>query len=288
MLQAYREDVEGLDLLKPDVLGVRMQSAMAHAVAKIRRTTGRHLDSPDHVDLGDETTFEMIRASDTVGCFQIESPGQQDLVRRLQPRHVQDVVADISLFRPGPVAGGMPARFIAARHSTTSHYPHHDLKPILWDTYGVVIWHEQIIRIFWRMTGCDRAAADIARRALSDPDRLPRVETWLREEAAHRGNVDGGERGVHHRPHPGPDRSPRCMAPLKQPVDHLLAEVQDRGCPSPRRQMVSDSGPVVLGDRLAAVQKVVVHGPGSCGLRAVYQSRREGRPSSSGRRIAAP
>ncbi|MGW6289090.1 DNA polymerase III subunit alpha [Streptomyces sp. NPDC055107] len=188
MVQADKEDVEveGLGLLKLDVLGVRMQSAMAHAVAEIRRTTGRQLDldSPDHVDLNDQKTFELIRAADTLGCFQIESPGQLDLLSRLQPRHLQDVIADISLFRPGPVAGGMPARFIAARHGGAPHYPHPDLVPILDDTGGVVIWHEQIIAILSRMTGCDRAAGDVARRALANPDRLPAVETWFRQAAA--------------------------------------------------------------------------------------------------------
>ncbi|MFM9812892.1 DNA polymerase III subunit alpha [Streptomyces scabiei] len=189
MMQADKEDVEDLGLLKLDVLGVRMQSAMAYAVAEIRRTTGRllDLDNPDHVSLNDQQAFEMIRASDTVGLFQLESPGQQDLVGRLQPRHMQDVVADISLFRPGPVSGGMPALFIAARHGAAPRFAHPDLELILSDTYGVVIWHEQIIAILSRMTGCDRAAGDVARRALADPDRLPKVESWFRRTAGERG-----------------------------------------------------------------------------------------------------
>ncbi|MFD7555800.1 DNA polymerase III subunit alpha [Streptomyces sp. NPDC059835] len=190
MLQADKEDVQDMGLLKLDVLGVRMQSAMAHAVSEIRRTTGRQLDldNPDHVPLDDPKTFELIRAADTLGCFQIESPGQQDLVGRLQPRTVDDIVADISLFRPGPVQGGMPARFIAARHGhTPPHYPHPDLEPLLSDTYGVVIWHEQIIEILSKLTGCDRAMAEVARRALADEERLPNLEAWFRREAGARG-----------------------------------------------------------------------------------------------------
>ncbi|EDY52243.1 DNA polymerase III [Streptomyces clavuligerus] len=190
MVQADKHDVEDMGLVKLDVLGVRMQSAMAHAVAEIRRTTGRHidLDSPDHVDLGDEQTFALIRRGQVLGCFQIESPGVQDLIARLQPRHLQDIIADISLFRPGPVKGGMPARFIAARHGAeTPRYPHPDLVPIMDDTYGVVIWHEQIMEILRVLTGCDRAAADVARRALADTERLPRVEAWFRRCAAERG-----------------------------------------------------------------------------------------------------
>ncbi|MGC5400755.1 DNA polymerase III subunit alpha [Streptomyces sp. DT20] len=189
-VQADKHDVEDLGLLKLDVLGVRMQSAMAHSVAEIRRTTGRHidLDSPDHVDLADEPTFELIRSTKVLGCFQIESSGQQDLISRLQPRHMQDVIADISLFRPGPVSGGMPAKFVAARHGIEEpRYPHPDLVPIMDDTYGVVIWHEQIMMILATMTGCDRAAADVARRALADAERLPKVEAWFRRCADERG-----------------------------------------------------------------------------------------------------
>lgn len=189
MVQADKEDVEDLGLLKLDVLGVRMQSAMAHAVGEIRRTTGRQidLDNPDHVDLNDRFAFALIQASDTVGMFQLESPGQQDLVGRLQPRGPQDVIADISLFRPGPVAGGMPALYIAARHGAEPTYPHPDLEPVLADTYGVTIWHEQIIDILAVMTGCDRALAEVARRALGDEERLPKIEAWFRTLAGARG-----------------------------------------------------------------------------------------------------
>ncbi|MFD8342277.1 DNA polymerase III subunit alpha [[Kitasatospora] papulosa] len=189
MVQADKEDVEDLGLLKLDVLGVRMQSAMAHAVAEIRRTTGRQidLDNPDHVPLDDQFAFALIQDSDTVGMFQLESPGQQDLVGRLQPRDPQDVIADISLFRPGPVQGGMPALYIAARHGATPIYPHPDLEPVLRDTYGVTIWHEQIIDILAVMTGCDRALAEVARRALADEKRLPKLEAWFREQAGARG-----------------------------------------------------------------------------------------------------
>ncbi|MEU6406229.1 DNA polymerase III subunit alpha [Streptomyces sp. NPDC046985] len=189
-VQADKHAVEEMGLLKLDVLGVRMQSALAHAVSEIRRTTGRQLDldNPDHVDLADPDTFEMIRSGNVLGCFQIESSGQQDLISRLQPQHIDDVIADISLFRPGPVSGGMPARFIAARHgSERPRYPHPDLAPLLADTYGVVIWHEQIQAIVSQMTGCDLAAADIVRRALAEKERLPGIESWFRRTAGEQG-----------------------------------------------------------------------------------------------------
>ncbi|NJP47472.1 DNA polymerase III subunit alpha [Actinacidiphila epipremni] len=189
MAMAAKEEVEALGNIKLDVLAVRMQSAMAHAVTEIERATGDRidLDDPRQVPLDDVFAFTLIQQSQTIGMFQLESPGQQDLLSRLQPRDVQDVIADISLFRPGPVQGGMPERYIAARHGGAPHYAHKDLEPVLADTYGVTIWHEQIIDTLHVMTGCDRAKADVARRALGDKERLPRVKGWFHHLAAARG-----------------------------------------------------------------------------------------------------
>ncbi|WBB60207.1 DNA polymerase III subunit alpha [Streptomyces sp. WMMC500] len=189
MAMAAKEEIEDLGNIKLDVLGVRMQSAMAHAVAEIEQATGNRidLDDPEQVPLDDVFAFKLIQDSDTLGLFQLESPGQQDLLSRLKPRDPQDVIADISLFRPGPVAGGMPERYVAARHGGAPEYAHPDLEPVLADTYGVTIWHEQIIETFRVMTGCDRALGEIARRALGDGDRLPRVRDWFHRQARARG-----------------------------------------------------------------------------------------------------
>ncbi|MGI5453573.1 DNA polymerase III subunit alpha [Streptomyces sp. CA-249302] len=189
MAMAAKEEIEALGNIKLDVLGVRMQSAMAHAVAEVERVTGRpiDLDDPKQVPLDDVFAFKLIQESRTLGLFQLESPGQQDLLSRLQPRDAQDVIADISLFRPGPVAGGMPERYIAARHGGVPTYAHPDLEPVLADTYGVTIWHEQIIETLSVMTGCDYALAEIARRALGDKGRLPRIRDWFHRMAHARG-----------------------------------------------------------------------------------------------------
>jgi error-prone DNA polymerase len=90
MAQFDKDDVEDLGLLKLDVLGVRMQSAMAHAVAEVERTTGERIDL-DAVEGGDAATYRLIRSTETLGCFQIESPGQRDLVGRLQPATFHDL-----------------------------------------------------------------------------------------------------------------------------------------------------------------------------------------------------
>lgn len=187
MSQFDKEDVEDLGLLKLDVLGVRMQSAMAHAVAEVERVSGERIDL-DAVEPGDPETYRLIRSSETLGCFQIESPGQRDLVGRLQPSTFHDLVVDISLFRPGPVAADMVRPFIEARHGRAPvRYPHPDLEEPLKGTYGVVVFHEQIIDIVSIMTGCGRGEADRVRRGLSDPESQGRIRVWFAQQAAAKG-----------------------------------------------------------------------------------------------------
>ncbi|OWA02855.1 DNA polymerase III subunit alpha [Streptomyces sp. CS113] len=187
MAQFDKDDVEDLGLLKLDVLGVRMQSAMAHAVAEVERATGERVDL-DAVPEGDPATYRMIQSAETLGCFQIESPGQRDLVGRLQPSTFHDLVVDISLFRPGPVAADMVRPFIEARHGRAPvRHPHEDLAEPLAGTYGVVVFHEQIIDIVAIMTGCGRGEADRVRRGLSDPESQGRIKVWFAQHATANG-----------------------------------------------------------------------------------------------------
>ncbi|MEU8522543.1 DNA polymerase III subunit alpha [Streptomyces sp. NBC_01216] len=188
-----KEDVEDLGLLKLDVLGVRMQSAMAHAVAEVERATGARvdLDDPEQVPPGDPATYRLVQSTETLGCFQIESPGQRDLVGRLQPATFHDLVVDISLFRPGPVAADMVRPFIEARHGRAPvRYPHPDLEEALRETYGVVVFHEQIIEIVRIMTGCGRGEADQVRRGLSHRESQGRIRLWFAGRASLRGYDD--------------------------------------------------------------------------------------------------
>lgn len=186
MVNAAKGEVEALGNLKLDVIGIRLHSAMAHAIAEIRRVTGQEINL-EEVPLDDLFTFLMIQDSDTIGVFQLESPGQRDLLARLQPRNIHDVIADISLFRPGPVKGKMPEAYIAARHGAAPVYPHPDLEPALADTYGIVLWHEQLIEVIATLTGCDLAMGELARRALGDAARRERVKTWFHRSAEARG-----------------------------------------------------------------------------------------------------
>ncbi len=190
MSQFDKDDVEEMGLLKLDVLGIRMQSAMAHAALEVERVDGVHLDLDDEtqVPFDDEPTFELIRSTRTLGCFQIESPGQRELIGKFGPRAFEDLIIDISLFRPGPVKSDMIVPFLNARQGWKDpSYLHPSLIPALEETEGVVVFHEQVLMIVAETTGVTLAQADEVRRALGTPDGQIRVEQWWRPAALARG-----------------------------------------------------------------------------------------------------
>ncbi|HEY7281766.1 MAG TPA: DNA polymerase III subunit alpha [Actinomycetota bacterium] len=168
MIQADKDDVELLGYLKLDVLGIRMLSAMRHAVDEIARTADEKVDL-DGIPLDDAETFDLICRSDTLGCFQIESPGQRELLQKLQPTRWKDLIVDISLFRPGPVKSDMVSPFLRRRAGMELPvYAHDELRPVLSETHGVVVYHEQVMRTFSAIAGYDLAEADRIRRHLSN------------------------------------------------------------------------------------------------------------------------
>ncbi len=190
MSQFDKDDVETLGLLKLDVLGIRMQSAMAHAVAEVARVDGVQVDLDDQqqVPLDDEATFRLIRTSHTLGCFQIESPGQRELIGKFGPERFEDLVIDISLFRPGPVKSDMITPFLEARHGWKEvSYLHPTLIEALRETEGVVVFHEQVLMIVAETTGVSLAQADEVRRALGTPKGQLEIEAWWRPAARARG-----------------------------------------------------------------------------------------------------
>ncbi len=194
MLQADKDDVEELGLVKLDVLGVRMFSTITHTCDEIERVRGERIDL-DSLPHDDEPTFELIRTSRTLGCFQIESPGQRELLARLQPSTFEDLVVEISLFRPGPVKSDMISPYLDRRHGFQElRYPHPRLEAALRETNGIVVFHEQVIRVIAAATGCSLDDADFVRRHLDsdrpalpdDPSDKPRhpvdldAETWFK------------------------------------------------------------------------------------------------------------
>jgi len=187
MAQADKDDVELLGYLKLDILGVRMLSSMRHAIGEIARTTGEKVDL-GQIPLDDEPTFELIRASDTLGCFQIESPGQRELLQKLQPTRWEDLVVDISLFRPGPVKSDMIRPYLARRSGRERPvYVHPNLRPALRETFGVIVYHEQVMRTLASLAGYDLTYADHVRRHLDDEAMLPELRAEFLEHANARG-----------------------------------------------------------------------------------------------------
>jgi error-prone DNA polymerase len=212
MSQFDKDDVEDLGLLKLDVLGIRMQSSMAYALDEVARVDGpdavRAGDHPpsatdpvtgyldpstgridlDAVPHDDETTFRLVRTTHTLGMFQIESPGQRELVGKFAPESFDDLIIDISLFRPGPVKSDMVTPFLRARQGWDDpDYVHPSLEPALAETAGVVVFHEQVLKIVAVTAGCSLAEADEVRRAMGSPDGQAEVEAWWRPRAQERG-----------------------------------------------------------------------------------------------------
>src|SRR5690606_16817697 len=132
--------VEALGLIKFDVLGLRMLATLSEADALVQRYESRALDL-DGLPLDDRPTFNMIRAGKTVGVFQIESQGQLHLLAQNQPDDFNDLIAEIALFRPGPLQSGMVHPFVRRRRGQEPvSYMHPDLEPVLKDTYGVILF----------------------------------------------------------------------------------------------------------------------------------------------------
>jgi error-prone DNA polymerase len=187
LTQFDKDDVETAGLIKLDVLGVRMQSAIATALAEVERVTGQQVDV-DAIDPRDDPTFGLIRSAGTLGCFQIESPGQRELLAKLQPADIGDLIVDISLFRPGPVNSDMVGPYLQWRHGERpAVYPHAGLARALAETGGVVIFHEQVLRIIDVMTGCGLSEAERVRRQLADGEARQGAEAWFHAAARERG-----------------------------------------------------------------------------------------------------
>jgi error-prone DNA polymerase len=187
MSQFDKDDIDPMGFLKLDVLGVRMQSALAYTVSEIKRTRGKEIDL-DSVALDDPQVFQMIRTTNTLGLFQIESPGQRELTGKHQPTQFGDLTMQISLFRPGPMKGNMIAPYLDGRHGFIQpDYIHPDLKPVLEESYGVVIFHEQVMHILKIMTGCTLARADEMRRALAKSGQAAKIAEYFRRASLARG-----------------------------------------------------------------------------------------------------
>ncbi|MBI3089915.1 MAG: DNA polymerase III subunit alpha [Candidatus Tectomicrobia bacterium] len=159
-------DIEHLGLLKMDFLGLRTLTVIHNAVAMVRDSLGVTFDI-EALPLDDAATYRLLCEVRTLGVFQLESRGMRDLVRKLQPEHFEDIIALVALFRPGPLGSGMVDDFIKRRHGlVTVAYELPALEAILRETYGVIVYQEQVMQIASRLAGFSLGEADLLRRAM--------------------------------------------------------------------------------------------------------------------------
>jgi DNA polymerase III subunit alpha len=167
--QYSMEVLEDVGLLKMDFLGLRYLSLIDQTIETIRRTQGLNIRF-DRMPMEDACTFELLTRGDTDGCFQLESSGVKRVLQELRPTNFEDIIAVISLYRPGPMEN-IPT-FIKAKHGEIPVvYPHPDLKGILEDTYGIIVYQEQIMQIASTMAGFSLGQADLLRRAVGKKKR---------------------------------------------------------------------------------------------------------------------
>lgn len=165
--QFNKDDVEAMGLIKFDLLGLRNFTIIDEAVALIRQNRGIDLDI-DGLTYDDQATYDMLCSSETIGVFQLESPGQWNLLSRTQPRTFKDLVVQVALFRPGPLQGQMVNPYVLRRQGREPvTYPHPCLEPILADTLGIILFQEQVLEIAHVYAGLSYAEADGFRRAIS-------------------------------------------------------------------------------------------------------------------------
>jgi DNA polymerase-3 subunit alpha len=169
--QYSMKDLERLGLLKMDFLGLTTLTVIHQAVEQIRRQLNQEVDL-NEIPLDDPQTFELFCAARTAGIFQFESAGMRDILRRLRPSRFEDLIALNALYRPGPIMGGMVDDFIERRHGripVTYELP--ELQDILDETYGVILYQEQVMQIANRLAGFSLAEADTLRRAMGKKKR---------------------------------------------------------------------------------------------------------------------
>ena len=164
--QYDKNKVEELGLLKMDFLGLRTLTVIGDCIQFIKETTGEIVDI-DNIPLHDKETCDMLCRGETACVFQLESAGITKLVMDLAPESFEDLIPLVALYRPGPLGTGMAEDFIAGRHGQrTAEVLHPLMEPILEDTYGVILYQEQVMQITSALAGFTLGQADILRRAM--------------------------------------------------------------------------------------------------------------------------
>ena len=193
VIQWDKEDCADLGIIKVDLLGLGMMSALQDAIHLIQRHSGEQVDLA-HLPLDDPRVYELLQKADTVGLFQVESRAQMATLPRLKPSCFYDLVVEIAIIRPGPIVGQMVHPYLRRRAGLEPvTYPHPSLKPILKRTLGVPIFQEQLLKIAMTVAGFSGGEAEELRRALGfkhSEQRMEKIEAKLR-----RGMGKNGIRG---------------------------------------------------------------------------------------------
>ena len=165
--QWNKDSVEDAGLIKIDLLSLRTLGVLTEACTLIERRHGSVLDL-DALPLDDPAVYRLLAEGDTIGCFQVESRAQSQMLPRLQPRNFDDLIIEVSIVRPGPIQGGMVHPYLRRRRGEEQvTYLHPKLEPILSETLGVIIFQEQVIRVSVALAGFTPGEADLLRRAMS-------------------------------------------------------------------------------------------------------------------------
>ena len=158
--------LEKIGLLKMDFLGLRTLTVIQEALKIINKVNNIDLKI-EEVPIDDNKTFKLFSKAETMGIFQLESSGMRDLLKKLKPQKFEDIVALVALYRPGPIGSGMLDDFMKRKHKEIEvRYDHRLLEPILKETYGIIVYQEQVMMIVSSLAGFSLAQADILRRAI--------------------------------------------------------------------------------------------------------------------------
>ncbi len=179
--------VEKIGLVKFDFLGLKTLTVIDHALKLIEAAHGLKLDMAD-LDLSDAETFKLLGRADTSGIFQLESQGMKEILVKLGPTVFEDLIALVALYRPGPLGSGMVDDFINRKHGRTAiEYPLPQLKPILEETYGVILYQEQVMSIAAVLADYSMGEADLLRRAMGKkkPEEMAVQKSRFEKGAAH-------------------------------------------------------------------------------------------------------
>ena len=190
--QFDKNDVETAGLVKFDFLGLRTLTIIDWAVKMINQQRGQEQNPIDinSLPLDDESVYELLQSGKTTAIFQLESFGMKELIKRLAPSCFEDIIALVALFRPGPLRSGMDKEFIDRKHGRARvEYLHPDLEPVLSDTYGVILYQEQVMQIAQVLANYTLGGADILRKAMGKKDEKEMARQRLNfiQGAAHNG-----------------------------------------------------------------------------------------------------